>query len=465
MAAIQPEIITLSASRPPPLTEPASEGGRHRLAWWTLALALICGGILRSVWIEDIEWKPDEQWSYRMSQEVGRSQPWPWVGMPTSLGFPNPGLSVWMFVPIGRIAKTPTSMARVIVFLNLVGLVGFALAVRAYLPPREREPWLWGLALQAVSPFAIRLSRKIWPPSILTPLLLLLWISHRRRQSRWGAVAWGLVGALIGQVHLSGWFVAAGLVLGTAVAEWRGRLPRSRFWPMWLLGTILGLLTAVPWALALPRPAVSLPGRPIHQLIARHVVGYLHGFVATSTSVLPFVVLGLGHDLPEYLVGPIIDGIPMHVPDVLSWFIFLAIALRIVARLIGALVAPVFRWTRRTMAQGVGRQRDPDSSASLEPAKAGRECTSTAFYLGSTIAIPSGFFVLTTDVYFYHYYFVLCPFLFILIAVCLLPWRRVLLGLVIAQALLAYSFLSFIHRNGGAGRGEYGLSYARQGNR
>ena len=50
-------------------------------------------------------------------------------------------------------------------------------AVRAYLPAKEREPWIWGLALQAVSPFAIRLSRKIWPPSILTPLLLLLWIA------------------------------------------------------------------------------------------------------------------------------------------------------------------------------------------------------------------------------------------------------------------------------------------------
>jgi uncharacterized membrane protein YhaH (DUF805 family) len=451
-----------------PITQspsPGGEGGRCHLAWWTLALALIAGGILRSVWIEDMEWKRDEQWSYRMSQEVGRTRPWPSVGMPTSLGFPNPGLSAWIFVPIGRIAKTPTSMARVIVLLNMIGLIGFAGAVRAYLAPREREPWLWGLALQAVSPYAIRLSRKIWPPSILTPLLLLLWIGHRHRQARWGAFAWGLVGALIGQVHLSGWFVATGLALGTVVAEYRGRLPRSRYWHFWLLGTALGLLSALPWARALPRTPPSPPAGTVDRIIVRHVFGYLYGVVASSTSVLAYAALGLGRDTPDYEISPIIDGIPTHVPDLLSLSIILAIVVRIVVRLIGAIVAPGLRWASGMIALGVGVRRNGDASASGEPARADGECDSTVFYLWSTIAIPSALFLLTTDVYFYHYFFVLCPFLFVLVAVCLLPWRRVLLGLVIAQALLSCAFLHYIHQKGGTVRGEYGLTYARQANR
>ncbi len=189
-------------------TTSGRSGGPSRFAWWTLALALISGGMLRWIWIEDMEWKKDERWSYQMSQELGRTRPWSFVGMDTSVGFPNPGLSVWIFVPIGRVASTPTSMARAIAVLNMLGLIGFAAVVRVYLPARAREPWLWGLALQAVSPFAIRMSRKIWPPSILTPFLLVLWVSHRFRLARWGAFTWGLVGALIGQVHLSGWFVA-----------------------------------------------------------------------------------------------------------------------------------------------------------------------------------------------------------------------------------------------------------------
>jgi len=446
-------------------TTSGSQDGRYHLAWWTLALALICGGILRSVWIEDMEWKEDERWSYRMSQEVGRTRPWPWVGMPTSLGFPNPGLSVWMFVAIGRIVSTPTSMARALVLLNMIGLIGFAGAVRVYLPLREREPWLWGLALQAVSPFAIRLSRKIWPPSTLTPFLLLLWISHQHRQARWGAFAWGLAGAVIGQVHLSGWFVATGLALGTVVAECRRSLPRSRYWHWWLFGSVLGLISASPWVRDLSGSTLSLPARLTAIVIMKRVLGYLYGLAATASSVLPFQILGLGDDTPDFEVRPIIDGIPTHVPELLRLFIVLAVVVRIVVRLSGAVVVPGLRWASRINSDDVGRRRDRSAAATREPAHTGRECVSTGFYLWSLIAIPGVIFVMITNVYFYHYYFVLCPFLFVLIAVCLLPWRRVLLGLVVAQALMSYAFLNYVHQTGGTGRGEYGLTYARQGNR
>jgi len=448
-----------------PSTTSTKQAGRCYLAWWTLAVALFCGGILRSVWIEDMEWKDDERWSYRMSQEVGRTRPWPSVGMPTSLEFPNPGLSVWVFVPIGRVANTPTSMARVVVLLNMIGLLGFAGAVRAFLPSREREPWVWGLALQAVSPYAIRLSRKIWPPSLLTPCLLLLWISHRHRQARWGAFTWGLVGALIGQVHLSGWFVATGLVLATAIAEWRGSLPRSRYWLWWLFGSVLGLTVAIPWAFSLPRSPLVVPMGPIVTIIFDHVVAVLFELATTATSVSPFSALGLGDETNDYMIGPIIDGIPTHVPDFLCCFIYLAVVIRIVVRVIAAIVVPGLRSALRIIAHGVGNRRNEDASASGEPALPGTEGASTAFYLWATVAIPGIIYILAIHMHFYHYYFVLCPFLFVLLAACLLPWRRVLLGVVIAQALMSYAFISYIHQKGGVRRGEYGLSYARQGDR
>ena len=447
-------------------TTSGSQHGRYRLAWWTLAFALISGGILRLVWIEDMEWKKDEQWSYQMSQEVGRTRPWPWVGMPTSLGFPNPGLSVWIFVAIGRIATTPTSMARALALLNIVGLLGFAAAVRAYVPSRQREPWIWGLSLQAVSPFAIRLSRKIWPPSTLTPFLLLLWISHQHRQVRWGAFAWGLVGALIGQVHLSGWFVAAGLVVATAVAEWRGSLPRSRFWHWWLFGTVLGLTIALPWARTLPGSTVSVAPRPAGIIVRDRVMAFLYGIAAGTTSALPFQALGLGYDAREYEVGPIIDGLWTHVTELLGMFVLLSMVLRIVVRLIHGIIAPALGWARRTITPGVGGRANGHSSPSssdLSPADS--ECALTRFYLWSMIAIPGVFFLMAIDDYFYHYYFVFCPCLFVMVAMGMLPWRRVLLGMVVAQALLSYDYLSYIHHKGGTVRGEYGLTYARQGYR
>ena len=233
-----------------PSTTSGSQHVTHRLAWWTLFFALIWGGILRLVWMKDMEWKPDEHWSYQMSQEVGRTRPWSWTGMPTSLGFPNPGLSVWLFVAIGRIANTPLWMARTIALLNIIGLLGFAAAVRAYLPAREREPWIWGLALQAVSPFAIRLSRKIWPPSILTPLLLLLWISHQYRQTRWGAFAWGLAGGADWPGPLERLVCGCGPSRRHDDRGMAGHLAKIALWHWWLLGTILGLTIAFPWACA-----------------------------------------------------------------------------------------------------------------------------------------------------------------------------------------------------------------------
>jgi hypothetical protein len=73
--------------------------------------------------------------------------------------------------------------------------------------------------------------------------------------------------------------------------------------------------------------------------------------------------------------------------------------------------------------------------------------------------------MLAVDVYFYHYFFVFYPFLFVFGAMCMLPWRRALLGIVVAQALLSWAYLSYIHQKGGTNRGEYGVNYTRQGYR
>jgi hypothetical protein len=442
-----------------------SEVGRHRLAYWTLAIALIYGGFLRLIWIEDMEWKEDEQWSYRMSQEIGRVQPWPLVGMPTSLGIANPGPSVWVFVAIGRVASSPTSMARAIALLNILGLFAFAATVRFCLPSAQREPWLWGVALEAVSPFAIRMSRKIWAQSILTPLVWFLWISHRYRRTRWGALTWGLAGALIGQVHLSGWFVAAGLVIGTVVAEWRGGLPRMHTWLWWLLGSLLGLSSAVPWALNLPTLPLSLPVTSVAITIQGRVIACLYGLAAASLGMLPFLTLGLGSDQNDFMVGPKIQGIRTHVGDGLAWLILLLVAATVVVRLVGEVLVPGFRYVMRNVASGVGNRPGSPRLQSGEPSGADEESASTGFYLWSTIAIPCTMFICIINVFFYHYFFVMCPFVFVLLAVCLLPWRRALLLVVIAQALLSMAFLSYIHHKGGTLNGDYGLTYARQQHR
>ena len=265
------------------------------------------------------------------------------------------------------------------------------------------------------------MSRKIWPPSILTPLLLLLWISHLHRGRRWGAFAWGLIGALIGQVHLSGWFIALGLLIGTVLAERLGGAARSRYWHFWLLGTALGLVSAIPFVQAVLRPSSSLVARPFEHGLIVHTCSCLYEVVATATSLLPFSALGLGFETPEYEIGPVFGGVHLHLGDVMSSFTLLAIVSGIVMRLFKTFVVPGLRWTRAIFTRRAGGTKSGDQTLMTHPHPAGEQGNSTGFYLWSTIAIPGVIYVLTTDVYFYHYYFVLCPFMLVMIAACMLP--------------------------------------------
>ena len=53
--ATERETIMINESRPVTRsTSASSRDGRCRMAWWTLALALILGGSLRLTWIEDM---------------------------------------------------------------------------------------------------------------------------------------------------------------------------------------------------------------------------------------------------------------------------------------------------------------------------------------------------------------------------------------------------------------------------
>ena len=140
--------------------------------------------------------------------------------------------------------------------------------------------------------------------------------------------------------------------------------------------------------------------------------------MASATSAFPFSSLGLGHDTEVYRLMPIFGAGPTHLVDLLGSFTVVTILVSILVRLVGTLGRGL-NWLKVARAGAINRA--DDGLGSVEPSQAGSQLGSTRFYLWSTIAIPCLIFVLTTNVYFYHYYFVLCPFLFVLVAACLLP--------------------------------------------
>ncbi len=182
-------------------------------AWLALALVIAVGGALRLVWLDDIEYKADEAWTYRHAQAAGRSEPFSWVGMPSSAGPENPGMSLWVFVPLAWASDSPIGLARGVAWLSIGSillLIGFAAGC---VPASERERWLWAAALVAVNPLAVLHHRKIWPPCLL-PLLIVLFLAcwwYRRRPL--AAFGWGVLGAVIGQIHLGAFFFTAGFAL------------------------------------------------------------------------------------------------------------------------------------------------------------------------------------------------------------------------------------------------------------
>ena len=86
---------------------------RWRLAAWLgLAAVVAAGAGLRLAWVEDIEYKADEAWTFAHAQAIGRGESLDWVGMPSSAGPANPALSLWVFVPLSWFADEPTGLAR-----------------------------------------------------------------------------------------------------------------------------------------------------------------------------------------------------------------------------------------------------------------------------------------------------------------------------------------------------------------
>jgi hypothetical protein len=89
-----------------------------------LAVALIAGAVLRMIWPDDTEFKRDEIRMFTRAQNVGVSEPWPGLGIPSSAVFANPAMNVWVFVMLRWLfyATNPPALARAVQLLNLGAL-------------------------------------------------------------------------------------------------------------------------------------------------------------------------------------------------------------------------------------------------------------------------------------------------------------------------------------------------------
>jgi hypothetical protein len=228
-------------------------------AWLAiLALSLGAGIVFRLMLPNDIEFHGDEKFTFDHVMNVLQGGSWPAHGMTMSIGGPNPGMSVWIFIILGWVFRpeTPPDLARAVQLLNVTALMAFLAFIVTAISRRQREVWLWGLALWAVNPLAVIYERKIWPPSVL-PLFIVMMLFGWWYSRRWqGSFLFGLIATISGQIHPTAAFFAI------AIAAWKIFDDRRSFHVAGLIsGVGLGLIPALSWI-----PTYFKVGNGLHQL-------------------------------------------------------------------------------------------------------------------------------------------------------------------------------------------------------
>jgi hypothetical protein len=236
-----------------------------------LGIALLTGLILRLIYTEDMEWKEDEYYDFVQTQLIGHDRPWPWAGMNSGVYLANPGMSIWVFVWLARLARAtdPIALQRA---LSLFAWLGIALLIpfALYFVKRgtshqsdNRESWLWACAFAMVNPFGVYMDRKLWPQGFFPFFSTLMIAGWWKRDRAWGAFLWGCIGAMLGQIHMSGFFLAGALFLWTAFFNQKA-IPKTRVrWLWWFIGSCAGAWPLIPWylhVLSNPPPGQVLSG-------------------------------------------------------------------------------------------------------------------------------------------------------------------------------------------------------------
>lgn len=380
---------------------------------------VVAGSALRLAAPHEFEFKADEAQMVDLVRAAGVTGKLPWLGMATSQGVRNPGMSVWPFVALsdvfGADAFGLTQSVRALSVLALIAAAAFAWW---RLRGDDQQIWLAGVLLAAVNPMEVVLQRKLWAQSILPIFaVVMLWLWMDRKRSWRHAAGLGAVAAVIAQIHPSGMFLVAALLAG---ALWDPERRTVRWaaaalgfaalaWPLYFwAGHVFEMATGAA-------PGGSLPMSPKTWLLNVVSFRYVHLLLSNVAGVA--MRHSLGSQFTAFVANPIV---------------FVAHIALIVMTLFA-----LGRWLLR---------RCPLPVNELKPILAWG-------LVGTGILMTAaGVFVQR------HYYLGLFPLPHVAFALVLRgdkSWMPVYIVAAL-QLVVAAAFLIFIHMNGGAPGAEFG---------
>jgi 4-amino-4-deoxy-L-arabinose transferase-like glycosyltransferase len=238
-----------------------AESGRHRgsalprrteLLWLVVIVAI--GGVLRLGWPGVTEFKADEARLLELAFDLAEGVRFPLRGIDSSVGVPNPAMSVWIYSLPLLAWKHVIAATLFTGLLNTLAIIGCWWFARRY--------WgaMAGLAaalMFAASPWAISYSRKIWAQNLL-PFFVVVWIISAglallERRPRWTLVHLVSLAILV-QIHFSAVAFVPVTILFLILFRRRVR------WRMVMIGGGLAVLTLAPFLIYLFRDGAGLEG-------------------------------------------------------------------------------------------------------------------------------------------------------------------------------------------------------------
>ncbi|MEP7265360.1 MAG: hypothetical protein ABI772_12720 [Bacteroidota bacterium] len=402
-----------------------------RFVGFMIALGLL----FRLLFAADMEWKDDEKLMYQLSTETAAKGTFPEVGMMSGGGVVNPGLSVAVFASLSHFTNSPDGLVKFVQWINVLAILLLLNFIYRTVPLPEKKSWYYALSLAAVSPLAVLFSRKIWAQDLLPLFSVLLIFTIANRKKNVNAFFAGMIAMLIGQIHMSGFFLAAGFVGFSFLYDWYHH--HKIKWLAWIAGGVIGCIPLIPW---LQYISTHKQGS---YLILDHVLQwkfYIYTFLDAHGLNLVYT---FEKEITQFYAYPSVNGISLCVVGVL--YILLA----------G--IAVYTLWMMVKYALGLMNVfRESGFIKWLF------NCSLARFYLqGVFIGLGILMTFSGTEIY-PHYLICIFPFSYVWLCKLYIDHKRVLKMIIICQAVLTLLFLSYVHQNNGIFNGDYGQTYGSQ---
>lgn len=389
-----------------------------------IVFGILAAILLRLLFLGDMEWKWDEKWMWIHSLDWSHRNVLPEVGVMSGGGIVNTGVSTWPFIALQYLNITPIQMVMAVAIMNLFAIVVFYFTIKSW-NPKWNSIILLAIVLASTHVLHIVYSRKIWAQDLLPFFTCFSFWGFVNRKTIWGVFIWAISLGLAGQVHMSGFYLAASMFF--AAIWYDGGIKQSAYWLYKFIGaSVIGIIPSLPWVAFVLHNSKSSSA----SLLGIIKLEYLIRFVSDTVGINVFY--SLGHDMKHFFKEPIL-GFPTYIMFIcllLTAIIFLYVL--------------VLVFTKKEIRNIIWQDRE------------------AKFIFLAYMFFPFVLFTISGIPVRDHYFIVVFPMIQLLFTLLLSKINLKLVYVVIIfQTLISINFIYYVHKQNEI-HGDYGKPFSKQ---